>query len=253
VHTAKCSANSAPQSMHRHVLAFVPAIRGESDGENPMNQRARARGAAISAHLYWRVARCIRMVSNGADVREEAREVWELEACLARARAVRNAMSAAESALRSPNMPDSIREDARERIERAWKALSGRSVRTEDRRRVLDAIDCISRTRLGGVAAGEAVLARLPPESVMLLASHSEALGRVVETWRHRTPGRRPGDARGKWDECVALWQQATGKDTSASIWEKTWKDIQSDRERALRGGGPRSRKKKQGVTASPK
>lgn len=171
--------------------------------------------------------------SKGETPRNEAQQVWDTEACLARARAVRNTMTTAESTLRSADMPASLRGRATEMIDTAWRALARRSVDTENRLRLLEAIDNAARTTDREGALGEAVLTLLPPELLMVFAPHTDALGRVVKAWRKRTPGR--GHTQGKWRECTALWKTSTGEATTAEAWETTWKSARRRRAKAIR------------------
>jgi hypothetical protein len=172
------------------------------------------------------------MVSDGTASRDEAQQVWDTEACLARAQAVVLAVTMAANTLQRSDVPTELRERAKQKIVAAWTALEGHSVGTANRRRLLGAVNQAARTTEVGVAAGNSVLALLPPDLLMLLLPHADALGQVVETWRQWKPGRRRGDTPGKWDALAALWALATGEATTPDAWEKTWKDAEATRKK---------------------
>ena len=127
------------------------------------------------------------------------------------------------------DVPASDKEEVAARIDDAWEALARCDVATEKKRRLLEAVDCVAHAndKKGWRAAGEAVLAELPPELGMSVAPHIEDLGHLVEAWRRGAgAGRRPGGAMGKWSTCVALWRRATGEATTTEVWRALWKEV---------------------------
>jgi hypothetical protein len=192
------------------------------------------------------------MESNGSEPDHATLQELEAEAILARLRAVRNTLSSAEGVLRSPHMPHSLRAQVVEQVDAAWEALSGRTVDTEDRLHLLQAVDATAteasagrggsrdsgdgggttRTTPDSISLGMKALSRLPPELVLRLQPHVEGLGDVVAAWQKKTPGR--GRQRGKWVALAALWLAATGKATSANAWETAWKESRWRFQRAV-------------------
>jgi hypothetical protein len=176
------------------------------------------------------------MASEDTAPDSKAREVFETEvACVARAYGVRNAIAAAISDLQRDDAPAELKALARAAIDSAWRALAHRDPSAENRLRLMFEVDKVAASTADATTSGQEVLARLPPELVMLLVPHAAALGQVVDAWRNRKPGRGAGGRPGKWAALVAVWKLATGEATKGSLWEAAWKEARSKREKVHR------------------
>jgi len=183
------------------------------------------------------------MVASEAPGNEKEYEDVDTAAWIARATAVMNRMSIERSMLKRADCSPERRAEALAYIKRGWVALAGRSTLTEDRLRMMQAVDEVALTN-SSEGQGAAVLALLPPELLARLAAHSDQLRDLVLAWRVKTAGRR-GRA-GKWVTCSKVWEAATGEKTLPDVWERSWKEDRRRRRRILERG------KQQAQSAQP-
>lgn len=91
--------------------------------------------------------------------------------------------------------------------------------------RLMQAVNAVAQANgAAGISADEAVLGKLPPESVALLNPHRELVGALVEAWQKAAPDGEPTPHA--FLACVKLWKAATGVATTADRWETLWKDV---------------------------